>query len=259
MHVAKCAEAALDYGAFVAHADRIAPRFAAVTADLTEVAHASILFSDGLCICALGEMFEIDALVEAGTGCGGSTEMFARYFEAGRLPGGITSIDLAYTAFSTWWRTRLRMRDRLVFTTRWAQNVARERLGRYEHVTLLHGDAHRLMPRVVRRLVRQGLRVGLFIDGPKREPQLRLAHTCLRLSPLVCFAALDDIGPRFDAGERHAHFRSSPYAAFSTSDAEYFSRYSWVNGDRYPGNMGADPINLGYGVGVLVNAVSWKA
>jgi hypothetical protein len=150
-----------DDARFTAEADRIAPRFDAVTRDIGELSHAGILFSDGLCICALCEMFRVDALVENGTGCGGSTEMFARYFEPGALRGGIVSIDLAYTRFTTWLRTRLRLRERTVFTTRWAQPIAREKLSRFPQVTLLHGDARRRMPSIVRGLVNRGMRIGL--------------------------------------------------------------------------------------------------
>jgi hypothetical protein len=97
------------------------------------------------------------------------------------------------------------------------------------------------------------MRIGVFIDGPKKEQQLRLAHRCLHMSPLVRFAALDDIGPMYDNGERYRNFQASPYAAFCTSDAKYFHRYSWLNRGRLPARMLNDPDDLGYGVGVLVN------
>lgn len=240
-----------DFAAWCTVADRMAPQFVDRTNVMTSLSHSSILFSDGLCICALCEMFDVDVLIEAGTGCGGSTEMFGRYFQPGSLR--IVSIDLAYTALSTRVRQWLRLRDRYVFTTRWAQAVASERLAQFSHVQLKHGNAVRLMPAMVRRLTRSGLRVGLFIDGPKQSAQRDLAHRCLELSPLVRFAALDDIGPMFDHGARYERFLSSPYAAFATSEPRYFSRYARINGGRLPERMRDDPGHCGYGVGVLIN------
>ena len=242
-----------DFKRFLSIADQIAPAFYERTWQMT-LAHSSILFTDGLCICALCEMYEIDELVEAGTGCGGSAEMFARYFVEGRAVKRIRSVDLADPIWARplhW--LRIRHRDPHVFSSRWAQRAARERLSRFPNVELIYGDASFKLPLIVRELTERHARVGVFIDGPKEAAQLGLAHELLGHSPLVRFAALDDVGPIFDGGGRYARFRSSPYAAFATSDHEFFDRYSWVNATRLPVRMARKPEHTGYGVGILIN------
>jgi hypothetical protein len=247
-----------DFGQFLTIADRIAVDFFERTRAMTELSHSSILFSDGLCVCALCEMYEINCLVEAGTGCGGSTEMFARYFADGSTVKRIWSVDLAVNPVWAWalhW-SGIKARDPFVFSSRWAQRVARTRLSPFENVELVYGDALVELPAIVRELTQQNARVGVLIDGPKGASQLRLAHELLAHSPSVCFAALDDIGPMYDAHGRYAHFRSSPYAAFATSDHAFFNRYAWVNAGRLPARMIGRPDHTGYGVGVLVNGAS---
>jgi hypothetical protein len=238
-----------------AAAERIAPVFCARTHAMRELGHSSILFSDGLCLSALCDWYGVDEMIEAGTGCGGSTEMLARYFGDAGPVRGITSVDLAYSAWDRWLqRLRLRRRDPFVFSSRWAQRVARQRLSPFPKVHLRHGDAMVVLPRLVRTLTaRGGVRIGVFLDGPKDAAQLALAHSLLQMSPQVRFVALDDIGPIYDGGGRYARFRSSPYALFATSDRDYFDRFGWVNAGRLPPRMLGHPDHTGYGVGVLAN------
>jgi hypothetical protein len=56
---ATCARAPFDFDRFLEIADRVAGRFFERTRAVTELAHSSILFSDGLCVCALSEMYDI--------------------------------------------------------------------------------------------------------------------------------------------------------------------------------------------------------
>lgn len=218
-----------------------------------ELVDSSILFSDGLCVCALCEMFDVDYLVESGTGYGGSTEMIARYFERAGRPR-IWSTDLATGAVEEWLiGMRLRHRPDHVWSgQRGARAVAAQRLRPFPHVTLTRGNALSTLPRVVARFAAGGSRIGVLIDGPKEAAQLQLAEQLLAVSPNVRFAALDDIGPKFADG-RHDRFRRSRYAAFATSDAAYFERYRWVDRDRLPDYMRRVPNHAGYGLGVLVN------
>jgi hypothetical protein len=241
---------------FIDVADRIAPRFAEHTAAIPALVDSSILLSDGLCVCALCEMFEVDHLLEAGTGFGGSTEMFARYFAGAGLAARIWSIDQAVNP--RWQRLLailgLRHYSRFVWSSeKRAAPIAAARLAPHGNVTLARGDAMVEMPKVAARLVAGGARLGVFIDGPKGEEQMRLAERLFAISPQVRFAALDDIGPIFDRDGRQARFRASRFAAFATSDAAYFSRYSWINRGLVPERMVGEPGHTGYGVGVLIN------
>lgn len=223
---------------------------------MTELVDSSVLFSDGLCFCALCEMFEVEQIVEAGTGYGGSTEMFARYFDSDGRVRAIWSVDEAVNP--RWQRLlailHLKHYSRYVWSTdKRARQVAKARLQPFLHVTLAHGDAFRKLPAAIRKADREGVRVGILIDGPKGESQLQLAEDMLRLSAAVAFVAVDDIGPMFDAEGRHARFCASPYAAFATSDRAYFDRYGATNAGRVPPRMLANPQHPGYGLGILVN------
>lgn len=242
---------------FVATADRMAPIFAERTRSMTALIDSSILFSDGLCVCALCDLFEVDYLLESGTGFGGSTEMFARYFADGSRVRRIWSVDLS--VHPMWQRVQgalgLKTYSRHVWSSlRGGARSAKARLAPFPRVTLLHGDACEALPPLAARLAGEGARIGVVIDGPKGAEQLQLAEQLFAISPQVRFAALDDIGPMFDAEGRHDRFRSSRFASFATSDAVFFDRYGWINAGRLPGRMLGRPDHRGYGLGVLVNA-----
>lgn len=247
---------AFDWTRFAGVADRIAPDFVSRTAVMTELVDSSLLFSDGLCFCALCELFEVEQILEAGTGFGGSTEMFARYFADDPRVRSIWSVDEAVNP--RWQRLlailRLKRYSRFVWSSdKRARYIARARLQPFSRVTLARGDAFQKLPGMVRRAGRDRVKVGILIDGPKGESQLELAEAMLRLSPLVAFVAVDDIGPMFDVEGRHARFCASPYAVFATSDRRYFERYGAINAGRVPPRMLANPEHPGYGMGVLVN------
>lgn len=247
--------AGFDWAALVSTTDAIAPAFVERTSRMGEWIDSSILFSDGLCFCAMCELLQVDYVIEAGTGFGGSTEMFARYFADGGRVRHIWSVDRAATPWEQLLaRLRLSESARYVWSSRRrARAVAAARLRTFPQVTLIHGDAFGEVPPMVTRMTREPARIGVLIDGPKEGPQLKLAEQLLALSPNVCFVAIDDIGPKYDADGRHRRFRRSPYAVFSTSDRAYFERYSWVNAGRLPAFMIRNPASTGYGLGILVN------
>lgn len=247
--------ASFDWNRFLTLADGIAPVFAERTAPITELVDSSILFSDALCVCALCEMFEVRYLVEAGTGFGGSTEMFARYFSGGVPVTRIWSIDQAVNP--RWQRAlgmlRIKRYGRYVWSSdKDAKRIARERLAPFSNVELLYGDACVKAPRLVARLAAEPARIGVILDGPKGEQQLHLAEQLIELSPQVAFVALDDIGPMFEIEHRHSRFLASRFAAFATSDRAFFDRYEWINAGRLPARMVGKPEHTGYGMGVMV-------
>jgi hypothetical protein len=244
-----------DWDRFAAVADVIAPRFSERTAALAPVP-ASILFSDGFCVCALCEMLGVEYLVEAGTGFGGSTEMFARYFAGAGPVKHIWSIDQAVNP--RWQRPlgmlRIKRYGRGVWSTeKQAKRIARARLAPFANVDLMYGDACVKAPRLVTKLAARPARIGVVIDGPKGDEQLRLAEQLLDSSPNVAFAALDDVGPMFEVEGRHSRFMASAFAAFATSDRQFFDRYSWINAGRLPARMIGKPEHTGYGLGVMLN------
>jgi hypothetical protein len=246
------AVASLSWETFAAAADRLTERFVARTDPMPGV-DSSILFSDGFCFCALCELFDVNVIVEAGTGYGGSTEMFARYFAG--TPMHIWSVDDAVSPRWQWLLAVLHIRhySRFVWSTeRRAKDVARKRLAPYPNVTLVRGDAHVKIPRLVREAQTRGARIGILLDGPKGEEQMQLAERLLQQFENVAFVAVDDIGPIFDVEGRGARFRASQYATFATSDRPFFDRYGWINKDRLPKRMQRSPGHSGYGMGILV-------
>jgi hypothetical protein len=244
-----------EFAEFTALADRLMEAFVSRTDAMTEWIDSSILFSDGFCCCVLCELLAVDHIVEAGTGFGGSTEMFARYFADGRVRR-IWSVDDAVNPRWQWPLAKLGLKhySRFVWSSeKRAKQIARERLAPFPHVTLVRGDAHEKVPAITRRLAQEGSRIGVLLDGPKGEEQLILAEQLLREFRAVAFVALDDIGPIFDVEKRGERFRASRYATFATSDREFFDRYGWINRGRVPERMAGDPAHTGYGMGILVN------
>jgi hypothetical protein len=132
-------------------------------------------------------------------------------------------------------------------------NVER-RLAPFRHlVSLVDGDAFVEIPRILSSLDLNASRVGIFLDGPKEEPQMRLANQLLDMSPNIVFAALDDVGPRY-AG-RFERLVTNRRAVFCTSDDDFYRRYGWVNQRRLPPGS-EDRGSVMSGVGVLVNSTS---
>lgn len=252
-------EVTFTWDRFVAVADQVAPRFAQSVAPIRELVDSSILFSDGLCVVSLCELFGVEHLVEAGTGFGGSTEMFARHFQTTGSGRHIWSIDEAVNP--RWQRPLavlgIKRYSRYVWSTeKQAKRIARARLTPFSNVTLLRGDACvRLVP-LVARLARASARIGVVLDGPKGDDQLRLAEQLLAASPQVTFVALDDVGPMFEVEGRYSRMLRHPATVFVTSDARFFERYSWVNAGRLPARMIANPDHTGYGMGVMVQAAA---
>jgi len=243
------------WGRFAALTDRVAGVFVECTAPMTENIHGGLLFSDGLCFCALCDYFDVDVVVEGGTGFGGSTEMFARYFGPHRLRG-IWSVDQAVNPRWEWLLAALHLKHYSRFTwstEKRARAEAKVRLAPFPYVRLVRGDAHVRLPRLVARLAGQQARIGVLLDGPKGEEQIRLADRLLEASDRVRFVALDDIGPMFDYEARGERFRAHPRAAFATSERRYFDRFGWVNQGRLPERMIGRPEHTGYGMGILVN------
>jgi hypothetical protein len=125
---------ACSWDAFVAVADRVAPRFAESVALIDTLVDSSILFSDGLCVAVLCDCFGVESLIEAGTGFGGSTEMFARYFASTGNNRHIWSID---EAVNPRWQRPLALLgikhySRYVWSTeKHARQIARARLAAF--------------------------------------------------------------------------------------------------------------------------------
>lgn len=143
----------------------------------SEWTERSILLSEGLAICAMCDLFDIDLLIESGTYNGRSTDVFARYLDPARR---IHTIDIEI------------------------RQEARDRLQPWENVVLHEGDSR---TRMLELIAEGGSdRVAVFIDGPKGRAAVRLAIDVLN-QPAVCFAAIHDVNRTRADGVRPARAR----------------------------------------------------
>lgn len=176
--------------------------------------NGGIGFSEGLAICTLCIMYDVDILIESGRGFGISTEMFARFFDGKNLK--IYSIDLSSNKY--------------INPDVWAKacrgyELVKKRLNKYE-IELIEGDGCKIVPELVNNL-KENHRIGLFIDGPKNQAQLDLAEKVFQMSDKVYFSALDDVGPRF--GPIYDLFYQWPYSVFETTQDWYTTRFLDLN------------------------------
>lgn len=121
----------------------------------------SILMSEAFAFCGIGDLFDIDIVLESGIWLGRSTEIFASFF----APKPVIAIDGT-------------LKKEMV-----------ERVEGYENLTLIKGDG----PTEIKRLLRfkQIKRAGVFIDGPKESRAVKCAEELLKRKN-VSFVAVHD-------------------------------------------------------------------
>jgi len=154
----------------------------------------SILLSEAFAFCAMGDLFDIDVILESGIWLGRSTEIWARYF----YPKRVTAIDCSL------------------------KKEVEDRLAEYDNLTLLQGEGPDLIPKLLEKPETQ--RVAVFIDGPKSHRAVMLAAKCLTYSK-VFFVAVHDM----QSSSAKQMVRSLGYPVFFT-DAEWFlKKYSKID------------------------------
>ena len=109
----------------------------------------SILLSEGLLVCAMADIFDVDLFIESGIYEGKSTEIWGRYL-AGRGKSIIA--------------TDVEIRDGV-----------KKRLGYLADLSFYENDGAILLPNIVRMDINKDKRIGVFIDGPKGEVAVNLA------------------------------------------------------------------------------------
>jgi len=121
----------------------------------------SILMSEAFAFCGIGDLFDIDIVLESGIWLGRSTEIFASYF----APRRVVAIDVTL------------------------KKVMVERLEKYDNLTLIQGDG----PAHIRSILKDSKikRAGIFIDGPKESRAVMCAEQFLAYEN-VSFVAVHD-------------------------------------------------------------------
>jgi len=125
----------------------------------------SILLSEGLLVCAMADLMDVDIFIESGVYEGKSTEIWGRYFAHRRIPVFATDVVL--------------------------RKGVRERLSYLPDVTLYEVDGSVLIKNIVTEEVNRDKRIGVFIDGPKGEIAANLAEELIGYSN-VKFVAVHD-------------------------------------------------------------------
>lgn len=121
----------------------------------------SILMSEAFAFCGVGDLFDIDIVLESGIWLGRSTEIFASYF----APKPVIAIDVT-------------LKKAMV-----------DRLEKYDNLTLIKGDG----PSYIRKLLKDSKikRAGIFIDGPKEYRAVECVEQLLFYENVV-FVAVHD-------------------------------------------------------------------
>lgn len=121
----------------------------------------SILMSEAFAFCGIGDLCDVDIILESGIWLGRSTEIFASYFD----PKPVVAIDVA-------------LKKPMV-----------ERLEKYDNLTLVQGDG----PAHIKNVLKDPKikRAGVFIDGPKESRAVRYAEELLAYKN-VSFVAVHD-------------------------------------------------------------------
>jgi len=120
-----------------------------------------ILMSEAFAFCGIGDLFDIDIVLESGIWLGRSTEIFAKYF----APRRVVAVDVSL------------------------KKVMVERVEKYNNLTLIQGDG----PSHIKNILKDPKikRAGIFIDGPKESRAVDCARVFLTYEN-VSFVAVHD-------------------------------------------------------------------
>jgi len=113
-----------------------------------------VTFSEGFAVAAMMKCLDVDLIIESGTAYGGSTEMVAQMCP--EIP--IITID-TFTLYED------------------SEEYVRDRLKDYTNVKIVQGNSFEEIERILNYLPPHIKKIGVFIDGPKGEPALILAHS----------------------------------------------------------------------------------
>jgi len=126
----------------------------------------AIIYSEGYAICSLVEFFKVNKIIESGICNGGSTRMLYSYFKDKDV--SMISIE------------RDKIRDDLI------NDLSSK-------VTFARGLSQEVIPKALETETKvKDARIGVVLDGPKREAAIKLANQCLQY-PEVKFVLIHDM------------------------------------------------------------------
>jgi 16S rRNA G966 N2-methylase RsmD len=179
--------------------------FESLTEDLP-LRYGGISRSEAFAFVSLCKMFDVDLVIDSGTGKGISAEYFARNFEH------IYTID-----------NHQHYND--------SKQISSEALSKYKNVTYIVGDAYTEIPKILKK----GKRCAVFFDGPKSKNALKFSKT-LNLSVM----GFHDVLPK---SEDFNLFKKEKGFLFHTHSS-FFEEFNILNQNRlkikdYPNGPGA--------------------
>lgn len=147
-----------------------------MSTELALTDRSSIYPSEILALVVFTLLFNVQVVIESGTGNGWSAQFLGRILLYSRIAFGRTPVKALYTID-------------------WTQEIPLEIRARVErmNVTLVQGDGVVEVPRIIRQHIEQD--IGVFVDGPKGIAAIFTCWRAFQLSTKVKFCAIHDVAP----------------------------------------------------------------
>ena len=144
-----------------------------------------VFYTEGLLLCSVFDLLEVDLILESGTAYGQSTELMANHFDK-----RIITVDSDAAGYKQYENTK-------------------ERLSKYKNVECMFGDSRELLPRLARE--NGDKKLGVFIDGPKGKKATALGNWLLQYSSTICvmYHDLSKYGKIYKSKSKSTNLNSS--------------------------------------------------
>lgn len=158
-----------------------------------------IWYTEAFLFCSLCDMVGVDLILESGVANGISTEIFANYFD-------FNIIGVDKNGYGTFPSTK-------------------ERLSKFKNVELIEGNSAKILPNIIRD--NKDKKIGLFIDGPKKQGARDLRNFILDLE---CGEAIKCIGFHdFEEAMRLSNDSLTHNYGFLTHDLNFMDEFHYLN------------------------------
>ena len=162
-----------------------------------EYDNTGIVLNEAFSFCVMCNIFEIDLIIESGTGKGISTEIFAQYFENKKI---ITHDNCS-------------VYGNIIF------EKTKNKLSKYKNITLIKNEINKRIFDDHRHL-----NIALFFDGPKGKKAINLAKKCFE-NKNVKFVGIHD-----ECHKERYHEMDIWNKTFFYSDEDWFiKKYNFLD------------------------------
>ena len=154
-----------------------------------------VLYTEGLLLCSVFDLLEVDLILESGTAYGQSTELMANYFDK-----RIITVDF----------------DK-IFEQH--ENTSK-RLSKYSNVSCKIGDSFNVLPFLANKY--KDKKIGVFIDGPKNDFAMYLGAKLFKYPNVSCIMYHDQ-GINEQMSGKHFDTKSKGELGFINRDYGYLN------------------------------------